>query len=145
MMANDRTIPEKVKGAAVTFTVKIDGQAIPRTFEVYSISVVKEANRIPFSKLTIIDGDPAKEKFLASSDSLFVPGKKIELFAGHQSKEDIVFKGIIIKHAIAIRRNGSSQLKLECRDIVYQMSLGKNGSQFTDLTDSKIASNLFSK
>src|SRR5678816_459100 len=102
-MANDRIIPEKVKGAAVTFTVKIEGQAIPRTYEVYSVTVLKEANRIPFARLTLIDGDPAKEKFLASSDTLFIPGKKIEVFAGHQSKEDILFKGIIIKHAIAIR------------------------------------------
>ncbi|HEV8283021.1 MAG TPA: type VI secretion system tip protein VgrG [Chitinophagaceae bacterium] len=144
-MTNDRIIPEKVKGAAVTFTVKIDGQAIPRTFEVFSINVLKEANRVPFAKLTLIDGDPAKEKFLASSDALFVPGKKIELFAGHQSKEDLLFKGIIIKHAIAIRRNGSSQLKLECRDIAFQMTLGKKSFQFKDLTDSNIASDLFSK
>ena len=144
-MANDRIIPEKVKGAAVTYTVKIEGNAIPRTYEVYSISVLKEVNRVPFAKLTLIDGDPAKEKFLASNDSLFIPGKKIELFAGHQSKEDILFKGIIIKQAIAIRRNGSTQLKLECRDIAFQMTLGKKSFQFNDLTDSKIATDIFSK
>jgi Rhs element Vgr protein len=144
-MANDRIIPEKVKGAAVTFTVKIEGQAIPRTYEVYSVTVLKEANRIPFARLTLIDGDPAKEKFLASSDTLFIPGKKIEVFAGHQSKEDILFKGIIIKHAIAIRRNGSSQLKLECRDTAFQMTVGKKSFQFKDETDSKIANDIFSK
>jgi len=144
-MPNNRTIPENAKGAAVTFTVKIDGQAIPRTFEVYSINVTKEVNRVPAAKLSLIDGDPAKQKFLASSEALFVPGKEIELLVGHQSKEDLIFKGIIVKHAIAVRRSGGSQLKLECKDIAFKMTQGRNSAYFKDVKDSDIASNLFSK
>jgi Rhs element Vgr protein len=144
-MPNEQSIPQNVKGAAVTFTVKIGGQAIPATFEVYSLNVLKEANRVPSAKVTLIDGDPSKQKFKASDDALFVPGKSIELFAGHQSKEDLLFKGIIVKHAIAVRRNGSSQLKLECRDTSFKMTLGKKSFQFKDVKDSDIANDLFSK
>ncbi|TMI69820.1 MAG: type VI secretion system tip protein VgrG [Bacteroidetes bacterium] len=144
-MANDQSIPQNVKGASVTFTVKIAGQAIPATIEVYSMNVIKEANRVPSARLTLLDGDPAKQKFQVSDEALFIPGKQIELFAGHQSKEDLIFKGIIIKHAISVRKNGSSQLKLECRDVAFQMTLGKKSSQFKDVKDSDIANNLFSK
>ena len=144
-MANDQTIPQNVKGAAVTFSVKIDGQAIPQTFQIYSVNVLKEVNRIPGAKLTIIDGDPAKQNFLASSDALFVPGKEIELFAGHQSNEDSIFKGIIVKHGIAVRRNGSSQLKLECKDKAFKMTLGRKSAYYKDVKDSDIASDLLGK
>ncbi len=144
-MPNDRNIPENVKGAAVTFTVKINGNAIPQTFEVYSLNVIREANRIPSAKVTLIDGSPSKEKFSASNDALFVPGQSIELLAGRQSKEDLIFKGIIIAHSIALRKNGSSQLKLECRDIVFQMTQGKNSAHYSDVKDSEIANTLLSR
>src|SRR6186713_3018156 len=119
-MPNDQTIPEKVKGAAVTFTVKIGGQAIPQTIQVYSVNVTKEANRIPFAKLTIVDGEPSKTDFAQSSGAIFLPGKEIEIFAGQQSNEDLIFKGMITGHGISIRRNGSSQLKLECKDKAFK-------------------------
>src|SRR6476620_7079598 len=109
-MANDRNIPENVKGAAITFTAKINGKAIPKTFEVHSLTIIKEANRVPSAKVTLVDGSPSKEKFNASNDALFVPGQPVELLAGRQSKEDLLFKGVIIAHSIALRKNGNSQL-----------------------------------
>src|SRR5450759_1940124 len=141
-MANDQTIPEKVKGAAVTFTVKVDGQAIPPTFQVYNINVTKEANRIPAAKLTVIDGEPSKTDFSISSAAIFLPGKEIELFAGHQSNEDSIFKGIIIKHGIVIRKNGASQLSLECKDKSFKMTMGRKSAYYADRKDSDIASTL---
>ncbi|WP_160717582.1 type VI secretion system tip protein VgrG [Chitinophaga solisilvae] len=144
-MSNDRTIPMKVDGATVTFTVKVNGTAIPRTWQVFSVTVLKEANRIPQAKITIIDGDPSKETFAASSDAIFLPGGVIEIFAGHQSKEDLIYKGVVVKHAIAIRRNGASQLKLDCRDTAYNMTLGRFSASYKDMKDTDIASNLFSK
>src|SRR6185503_12305962 len=115
-MADDQTIPAKVKGAAITFSVKVDGQAIPQTIQVYAVTVIKEANRIPSAKLTIIDGEPSKTDFALSSGTVFLPGKEIEVFAGHQSNEDSIFKGIIVKHGIVVRKSGVSQLSLECKD-----------------------------
>jgi Rhs element Vgr protein len=144
-MANDQTIPEKVKGAAATFTVKIDGQTIPQTTQVYSVNVTREVNRIPFAKLTIIDGEPSKTDFAASSGAIFLPGKEIEVFAGQQSNEDSIFKGVITGHGISIRRNGSSQLKLECKDKAFKMTLGRKSAYYTNVKDSDIANELLGK
>jgi Rhs element Vgr protein len=144
-MANDQTIPEKVKGAAATFTVKIGGQAIPQTIQVYSVNVTREINRIPFAKLMIIDGEPSKTDFAVSSGAIFIPGKEIEIFAGHQSNEDSIFKGLITGHGISIRKNGSSQLKLECKDKAFKMTLGRKSAYYKDKKDSDIASDLVGK
>jgi Rhs element Vgr protein len=145
MANNNNTIPENVKGAVITFTVKVDGQVIPQTFEVYSVNVTKETNRIPFAKLTVIDGEPAKTDFPASSSDIFIPGKEIEIFAGHQSNEDVIFKGIIVKHGISIRSNGASQLKLECRDKAFKMTMGRKSAYYKESKDSDIANDILGR
>lgn len=142
-MSNNRNIPGRVPGAAVTFTVKIDGNQIPRSYEVYAVTVIKAANRIPQAKVTLIDGEPAKESFAASNDSLFLPGAAIEIYAGHQSQEDCIYKGIIVKHGISVRKNGSSQLKLDCRDIAMRMTLGRKAAIYTEVKDTDVATQLF--
>ncbi|MEI9921436.1 MAG: type VI secretion system tip protein VgrG [Bacteroidota bacterium] len=144
-MANDQTIPEKVKGGAITCTVKINGQVIPQTFQLFCATVLKEINRIPSANLSIIDGEPSKGQFAASSSSSFVPGAEIEIYAGQQAHEDLIFRGVIIKHAIAIRKNGVSKLNLECKDKAFRMTLGRKSSYYNDVADSDIANTLLSK
>jgi len=144
-MANDQTIPEKVKGATTTFSVKVDGQTIPQTMQVYSVVVVKEINRIPTAKLTVIDGEPSKTEFAASNAAVFVPGKEIEIFAGQQSNEDPIFKGVIVKHGIVVRKNGATQLVLECKDKSFRMTLARNSAYYVDQKDSDIANTLLGK
>jgi len=144
-MANDQTIPEKVKGAAATFTVKVEGKAIPQTLQVYSVNIIRDANRVPVAKLTIVDGEPSREDFAVSATDQFLPGKEITITAGHQGNEDPVFTGIIVLHGISIRRNGSSQLKVECRDKVFRMTLGKKSVYYKDIKDSDLANDLLGK
>ena len=144
-MANDQTIPANVKGAVATFTVKVDGQVIPSTYQVYSVTVIKEVNRVPVAKLTIIDGEPSKTTFAVSAADTFLPGKEITISAGHQSNEDPIFTGIILLHGISLRRNGSSELKLECRDKAFKMTLGKKSAYYKDKKDSDIAGDLLRK
>jgi Rhs element Vgr protein len=143
-MPNNRSIPENAKGSTVTFTLKIEGQTIPKTFEVHALTVVKEVNRIPTAKISMIDGDPSKEKFEASDADVFVPGKTVELFVGHQGQEDLIFKGIIVKHSISARSTGASQLKLECKDKAFKMTLGRKSKYFKDMKDSDVASDIAS-
>lgn len=141
-MSNNRTIPENAKGSSVTFSLKIEGQTLPGTYEVKGITVLKEANRIPSAKILLLDGDPAEEKFAASNDAVFEPGKTLEIFVGHQAQEDLLFRGIIVKHALALRKNGGSVLKLECKDKAFQMTLGRKSRYFIDVKDSAVATQL---
>src|SRR5206468_3374234 len=49
---------------------------------------------------------------------------------------------IIVRHGISIKRNGGSQLSLECKDKSFRMTLGKKSSYFTKIKDSDIANTL---
>lgn len=137
-MPNSRTLPTHKKSGLVTFTILIDGEALSKRFGVTSITVSKEVNRIPVAQVTIQDGNASKEDFEASNETLFSPGKEIEVLAGYQSDELSIFKGIILKFSIKIKRNGASMLMLECRDIAVKLTIGFKNKYFLDKTDSDV-------
>lgn len=120
-----------------TFTVSVDGEAIPGTIQVMSISVSKEINRIPVATIVLKDGDAAAQDFPVSNEELFVPGKEIEIAAGYQSDEETIFKGIVIKHSIKIT-NGTSLLIIECKDEAVKMTIGRKSKYFYESKDSDV-------
>src|SRR5690606_27271121 len=109
-MPNSRTLPTPKKSSLVTFTILIDGESISKVFGVTSITVNKEVNKIPSAHIVIQDGDASKEDFEASNEAIFTPGKEIEILAGYQSEESTIFKGLIIKFSLKIKRSGASML-----------------------------------
>ncbi len=137
-MPNERTIPANANASVVTFTVKINGEDIDPTIKVSSISVSREVNRIATAKVAVIDGSASEEDFLTNNTELFIPGNSIELFAGHQSEEDLVFKGVIVKQSVHIREEGNSIIKLDCRHEAFKMTIGKQNQYFVDLSDSEV-------
>ena len=84
-----------------------DGVEISGEFHVLSVAVMRELNRIPSATIQLRDGEASKATFEASNTDIFIPGKKIEIQLGYRSQNDSVFKGIIVKHSIKIRKNGS--------------------------------------
>nr|WP_321236382.1 type VI secretion system tip protein VgrG [uncultured Psychroserpens sp.] len=137
-MTNDRLIPTNGTPSVVTSIIKIDGTEIARTFQVLSIVIVKELNRIPFAKITLKDGDPAQEDFPASNDENFEPGKDIEILVGYEANEDLLFKGVIVKQSLKVRSSGSSMLKLDCRDKAFVTTLTTHSNYFLELTDGEV-------
>jgi Rhs element Vgr protein len=136
-VSNDTTIPTPATPDVCTVAVLIDGAEIPGTFHLLSVSVTQELNRIPSAVIHLMDGDAAKSTFEASNADYFVPGKKIEIQLGYRSKNDAVFKGIIIKHSVKIRKS-ASLLVVECRNEVVKMSSGVKSRYYTDKLDSDI-------
>ena len=126
----------------VTFTVKIDGQAVSSEYRILQVDVMREVNRIPSAKLIIADGDPALQDFEVSSSAGFIPGKAIEIQAGYALSEETIFKGIIVKHGIKVSESQSSVLIIECRDEAYKMSIGRNNKSFDESSDSDIISGI---
>jgi Rhs element Vgr protein len=136
-MSNTRTIPNDSRHGVITFDILSDNQPINSGYQVLSLSVSKEINRIPTAKIVFIDGDSAEEKFEISDTSDFIPGKKIHIKLGYDSNNATVFKGIITKHAIKIRGNGSSMLIVECKDEAVRMTLGRHSKYFEQVKDSE--------
>jgi Rhs element Vgr protein len=121
----------------VTFKVLIDGEQLSAVYQVMSIVVSREVNRIPMAQLVIADGEAATRDFPLSNEDLLIPGKEIEITAGYHSEEETIFKGIVIKHSIKIR-SGASHLVVECRDKAVKMTIGRKSSYFYESKDSDL-------
>jgi Rhs element Vgr protein len=140
-VSNESTIPTPASPDVCTSAVLIDGQAIGGEFHILSITVNRELNRIPSASIILMDGEAAKATFAASNTALFIPGKQIEIQLGYRAHNDTVFKGIIIKHSIRLRKNGS-QLIIDCRDSAAKMCSGRHNRYFVDQKDSEIMESL---
>lgn len=138
-MSSDRIVPTSQPADLPTFSILINGNKIDATCKVASVSVIKSINRISSASIIMYDGNPSDETFEASSSGDFIPGKEIEIKAGYHSDESTIFKGIIVKHSIKIKKNLTSMLVLECKDKAVKMTIGRKSKYFLDSKDSDIA------
>lgn len=136
-MSNESTIPTPATPDVCTIAVLVDGVEISGEFHVLSVSVARELNRIPAATIQLRDGEASKSTFEASNTDHFIPGRKIEIQLGYRSQNEPVFKGIVVKHSIKIRKNGSL-LIVECRDEAVKMTSSARNRYFTDKKDSDI-------
>ena len=144
-MNDERIIPSSGQASVATVTILVDGKEIPPTIEVISIVTEHEANRVPFAKLVIRDGDVAAEDFPTSNESFFIPGKKIEILVGHTAQETSIFQGIVVKHGIKVRSKAAASLTVECRDEAVKMTVGRKSRFFLDKSDSDVIKELISE
>ena len=125
----------------ITYTVYVNGDAIPSSTQIHTISVFNEVNRIPTANLVISDGEAATQDFKLSNENLFVPGAEIQITAGYHSDEETLFQGIVIKHSIKVR-SSKTLLCVECKDQVVKLTVGRKSKYFTELTDSEVFSEI---
>ena len=55
-MAVARIIPTAANPDLLTYTIKVEGTEVPRTYHIGNISVHKEINKIPSARIKIFDG-----------------------------------------------------------------------------------------
>ena len=125
----------------VTLTISVDGAEVPGTVPVLGVEILSEANRVPYARLRIGDGDSARGDFARSSGALFVPGVSLAMSAGYHGKTEPVFSGVVISQRVVVRR-GSSWLEIECRDPVFKMTLVRRNRYFEKQSDSDVAGTL---
>lgn len=136
------TQTEIASGNTATFTIKINGTSIPSELNVLSVHINKAVNRIAIANITILDGEANTGKFDASSSSTFIPGGKISIECGYDSKNEIVFQGIITSQSIRIDEIVGSALEVECRDEAIKMIVGRKSLTFSKQKDSDIMSSI---
>jgi Rhs element Vgr protein len=136
-MISEQVIPTPASPSVCTFTILSDGTAVSGVYQILSIVVQKEVNRVPTATLIIRDGDPGSQQFEASDADLFVPGKRIDIKAGYQAVEETIFQGIVVSHSLKVRQQ-ASVLTVICKDEVFKMTVGRNSRYFRDQTDSDV-------
>lgn len=141
----DRIIPENAAFNVATFDILINGTLVDPGYQIISISVVKEINRIPTAKIVLKDGDSSEETFKISEKEAFLPGESITIKNGRDGNNKQLFKGVIIKHGIRIKESGESELILDCRDDAIKMTLGRHNAYFENSKDSEIIESVINK
>ncbi len=141
-MANERVIETRAPVDRPTFTILIEGEEIPREYQVAALTVVKQVNRISTAKILLLDGDPASGDFEISNSELFIPGKEVEVTGGYHSQEQSLFQGVITGHGIKTRQGRPSYLSIECRHAAFRMSLYRRSGYFVELKDSDVFAQL---
>lgn len=140
-MSNESSVPTPATPDVCTAALLVDGKEISGQFQIQSIVVTRELNRIPTASFQLQDGEASQATFPASNTALFIPGKQVEIRLGYRSQNDTVFKGVVIKHSIRIRKNGS-QLSIECRDAAFKMTHATQCRFHVDKKDSDIMEEL---
>ena len=140
-MPNERTIPSDKPKSVVTNTIISGGTEVSKQYHLLSVIVNKEVNRIPMATLVYTDGEPSKQSFELSGKADFEPGKEIEIKVGYSSDEQTVFKGIVIKHSIRVRKK-NSLLIIECRDKAVKMTAACKNKYALDTKDSDVIEEL---
>ncbi|MGZ4992852.1 MAG: phage late control D family protein [Methylobacter sp.] len=124
----------------VTVTILSDGKVIDPTYELLTVQVNCEVNRIPYAELVLFDGDIVGHQFAVSDASAFEPGKEIEIklrYEDDSSSEKTVFKGLVVKQGVSVEHT-SSTLTVAIKDAAVAMTQGKNHRIFTQMTDDAI-------
>lgn len=141
----EREIPIEATYNVATFDILIDGQEVDPGYQVMSISIIKEVNKIPTARIIFKDGDASEETFSISENENFIPGKSINIKLGRDSVNKLLFKGVIIKHSIQAKESGETQLILDCKDEAVRMTIGRHSRYFENSTDSETIEELINQ
>jgi Rhs element Vgr protein len=124
--------------STTSYTIQVDGKKLPLTIQILALRVQTEINRIPTAHLIIIDGEPASNQFETGNSELFTPGKSLDIWAGQNGDEKIIFKGLVVKHGIELRSSGMTRLNVMCKDAFVKMTMTPRRKYFTDKKDSEV-------
>jgi Rhs element Vgr protein len=143
-MPNERTIPSEGSKSVATFTILSGGSEVSREYHVLSVTVNKEVNRIASATIILMDGEASAQSFNISNQPDFEPGKEIEIKAGFSSQEETVFKGIVVRHGIKVRKN-NSVVVIDCKDKAVKMTGACKGAYFKEMKDSEVMEELIGR
>jgi Rhs element Vgr protein len=125
--------------SVVTVTILSDGVRMDPAYQLLSVDITKEVNRIPTAQLIVLDGDAAAQDFPISNARFFEPGKKVEIRLGYEGqRQDVtVFQGVVVRHGIEASA-ADSTLTIELKDAAVRLTLGRKSALYRDQTDTDV-------
>lgn len=127
------------------FSITVEGQVVPRSYQLLSVSVVLEANKIAYSRLVYKDGDAATGSFAIIDAATFEHGNKLEIKTNEGRDSALLFGGIVVAQQIKLSESKSSHLIITCKHVSVKMSLVRQGRYFEEVSDKDIFMELFSE
>lgn len=129
-------VPENARYSVPSFKLLSEGKDVSNAYPILSLTVDRVVNRVPTARIVVRDGSAADAKFTASDSADLIPGKKVEIAIGYDGKDQKIFKGLIVKHAIKVGANGDSILSLYCKEVATKLTVGRHSRYFVDSRDS---------
>ncbi|WP_281987734.1 type VI secretion system tip protein VgrG [Aquimarina aggregata] len=126
--------------AVVTATITSEGIEMEGRYELLSIDVSKEFNKVPTAELRLIDGIVSQQKFDILDERFFDPGKRIEIALRYENEpqnEDTVFIGIVINQSLELNKFGTT-LTIELSDEAIKMTNVRKNAVYIGEKDSVI-------
>lgn len=130
----------------VTPDILSEGKKLPAEFNLLSLEVIREVNRIPYAQLVLEDGNPSEGNFPLSDLAFFEPGKAIEIklrYEGEGGASTSVFKGLVHRHNLEGGKQ-KARLTVLLKDKAYAMTMGRKSQVFSEKTDADIIKSLIS-
>ena len=123
---------------SVTVTISSNGATMDPSYQLLSVSVQREVNRIPHAELTLRDGDASRRKFDISDTTFFEPGSEIEIkLRDVGNTDESVFKGRVMRHSLEADRNGS-RLAVGLKDSALKLTGTRHSVVYSGQKDSEI-------
>jgi Rhs element Vgr protein len=127
------------------FTITVDGKVVPRSYQLLSVSVVSEANKIAYSRIAYKDGNAAKGNFSIVDEGLFDYGKKVSMSCDDESDSGPLFVGIVVAQQVKLRESSASQLIITCKHASVLMSIATQARYYENITDQDLFEQLFNE
>ncbi len=126
--------------SVVTTIIKSEGKEISGTYELLSIDVLNEFNKIPTAELTFIDGDISKKEFQILDGTSFTIGNNIDIslkYEGKANEEVKVFSGIVTNKLLELNSKEPT-LTIELSGFAVKMNSHRKNAVYTNEKDSDI-------
>lgn len=141
-MPEELLIPDTATYDAVTYALLANGSAVDPTYELLSMVITREFNRIPAARIVFRDGDPSLGTFPISDKADFAPGNSVQINIGRDGNNTNAFQGIVVKQSVRVKENGNCELIIDCRDAAVRMTIGRHSKYYENLKDSDLFGDL---
>lgn len=137
--------PLNISDPTLKYTITANSIALQEKYQLVSIHVTQEINKIPVAEIVFADGtgDPGDGgdtgTFPASDGSDLIPGTELAITVGYgDDTEESIFKGVIVKQALQISKSSNFNLVVTCKHAAVKMTFNKKEAEFSESTDSDI-------
>ncbi len=133
--------------SAFTITVaNALGLPIDPSFQLMSVDIIHEVNKMPYAELSYVDGSASAQEFRISNSEAFLPGAEIQIKARLEADlipiDQVLFSGIVVKHSIEASAD-SFALRVELSDKAIKMTKERKSAVYRFLNDTAIIQQLF--
>jgi Rhs element Vgr protein len=133
----------------LSFVVKLNNKKLDAKYQVMSIHVWHEVNKVGRARVAIVAGNAYLNTFAESEVADFAPGKDVEISLGYDSTNTVVFKGMVLRHRIDIREGylnfaSRSLLVLDCADKAVKLTFGRKTALYENKLDSAVITSIAS-